>query len=222
VSRERAGILFDLDGVLINSEEAHYEATRRAFQELGLPELPEQLYRTVMLGRPDREAIATALVALAVPLGWLERVLQQKVLIYRHLLTSGAVELLPDGIATVEAALTAGYPVAVVTGSLADEARWALQAAGLAGRIAVVVTAEDVEHGKPHPEPYLVGCQRLSVAPQRSIAVEDSPAGITAGRAAGLRVVAVARYPLSALVQADQVVTELTWEALATLLEAGD
>ncbi|MFN3337200.1 MAG: HAD family hydrolase [Thermomicrobium sp.] len=220
MSRKHAGILFDLDGVLINSEEAHYEATRRAFQELDLPELPEQLYRTVMLGRPDREAIATVLVTLAVPLGWLEHVLQRKALIYRDLLTSGMVKLLPDGIATVEAALTAGYPVAIVTGSLAEEARWALQAAGLIERIAVVVSAEDVEHGKPHPEPYLVGCQRLSVAPQRSIAVEDSPAGITAGRAAGLRVLAVARYPLPAWVQADRVVTKLSWEALATLLDA--
>ncbi len=222
MSRERAGILFDLDGVLINSEQAHYEATRRAFQDLGLPELPEELYRTVMLGRPDREAIATALAALAVPIEWLERALQQKALAYRDLLTSSAVELLADGIATVEAALAAGYPVAVVTGSLADEARWALRAAGLAERIAVVVSAEDVEHGKPHPEPYLVGCRRLGVAPQRSIAVEDSPAGITAACAAGLRVIAVARYPLPPLLSADWVVTELTWEAIAPLLTAQD
>ncbi|MCS7050733.1 MAG: HAD family phosphatase [Thermomicrobium sp.] len=218
MTAERAGILFDLDGVLIDSEEAHYEATRTAFRQLGLPELPVELYQQVMLGRPDREAIATALAALDVSSDRLAPALQRKAAIYRDLMRSGAVKLLPDGIGTVAAALQAGYPVAIVTGALAEEARWALRTAGLADSITTIVAAEHVARGKPHPEPYLVGCQRLGVSALRSVAVEDSPAGVDAARAAGLRVVAVARRPLPPLERAERIVTELAWETVKQLL----
>ncbi len=56
----------------------------------------------------------------------------------------------------------------------------------------VLVTADDVQHGKPSPEPYLYGAQRLEVSPSHCIAVEDSPAGIQSGQAAGMKVIAVA------------------------------
>lgn len=218
VREQKSAILFDLDGVLIDSEDAHYEATRSAFRERGLPGLTEELYRSCMLGRPDREAIAAGLETLGVPYGELEPLLQAKARFYRALLERGTVQLLEDGIATVEAALEQGYPVALVTGALADEARWALRAAGLLGRIAVIVSAEAVERGKPDPEPYLLGCARLGALPERSVAVEDSPAGVTAGLAAGLRVLAVARRPFPELDRAHRVVTRLRWDDVAALL----
>lgn len=220
MSSKRAGILFDLDGVLINSEEAHYEATRRAFLALGLPELSEELYRDCMIGRPDREAIMAALTKLELPADQLTEVLRLKAKAYHDLLSRGAVALLWDGIATAVAALEAGYPVAVVTGALKNEAQWALRAAGLEGRINTVVTAEDVTHGKPHPEPYLLGCYHLGVAPLSSVAVEDAPAGVRAARAAGLSVVAVARRMLPGLEEADRIVTKLTWQAVVEFLAA--
>ncbi len=215
---QRTGILFDLDGVLIDSEEAHYEATRLAFREHGIGELSTEIYRAHMLGRPDREGLAAALAVLGLSLRGLEALLESKARFYRELLTEGAVTLLADGIATVEAALGHGYPVAVVTGARAEEARWALRAAGLAGRIPVIVAAEDVAHGKPHPEPYQRGCERLGVTPQWSIAVEDSPAGVRAGTAAGLRVLAVARQPFLELAEAHVVVERLSWDAVTALL----
>ena len=216
--RNDRGVLFDLDGVLIDSEQAHFEATRQAFRHLRLPELTEDLYRSQMLGRPDREAIAAAMHALGIPASWLEPVLEAKARFYQDLLAAGSVDLLADGITAVHAALEAGYPVALVTGALAAEANWALRAAGLLGRITTVVTAEDVRAGKPSPEPYRTACMRLGVEPGRSVAVEDSPAGVAAGRAAGLRVLAVARRPFPELAAADRVVTVLSWEAIADLL----
>ncbi|MCX2726962.1 HAD family phosphatase [Thermomicrobium sp. 4228-Ro] len=221
-SERQAGILFDLDGVLIDSEHAHYEATRLAFSERQLPELSAELYQALMLGRPDREAIAAGLAALAIPLHELEPLLEAKARFYRELVRAGAVELLEDGLATLEAALRHGYPVAVVTGALADEAEWALRAAGVRERVPVLVSAEDVTRGKPDPEPYLLGCTRLGTAPQQSIAIEDSPAGVTAGRAAGLRVLAVARRPFPELARADRVVHRLGWDAVAALLAQDD
>jgi len=222
VNDQRPGILFDLDGVLIDSEDAHYEATRRAFAARQLPELSPEVYRALMLGRPDREAIAAGLAFLGLPASELEPLLATKARFYADLLRTGNVTLLPDGIATVAKALELGYPVAIVTGALAAEARWALAAAGLIDRIPVIVAAEDVERGKPDPEPYLLGCRRLGTAPRTSVAVEDSPAGVTAARAAGLRVLAVARRPFPELARADRLVRALAWEHVAALLAQSD
>jgi sugar-phosphatase len=74
----------------------------------------------------------------------------------------------------------------------------------------VMVTADQVTHGKPHPEPYLTGAKRLGFHPADCIVIEDAPAGIQAGRAAGMKVIGLAStYPASALVQADAVIGRL-------------
>jgi sugar-phosphatase len=74
----------------------------------------------------------------------------------------------------------------------------------------VMVTADDVAHGKPHPEGYLAGAARLGVAPARCIVVEDTPPGIAAAHAGGMRAVAVATtYPAAALAAADAVAERL-------------
>lgn len=220
VKTRRGGVLFDLDGVLIDSEQAHYEATRQAFAALGLPHLSPDLYQELMLGRPDREAIADGLAALELPADLLEPLLARKAEIYQTLLQEGAVRFLPDGLATLEAALAAQVPTAVVTGALRAEAIWALRAAGVIARIQALIASEDVRQGKPNPEPYLVGCRTLAVEPRLSVAVEDSPAGVAAARAAGLRVLAVARRSFPELTSAHRVVPTLDWEDIRALLDS--
>jgi sugar-phosphatase len=74
----------------------------------------------------------------------------------------------------------------------------------------VLVTADDVEHGKPHPEPYLKGAERLGFKPDDCLVIEDAPAGIRAGRAGGMKVVGItSTYAASKLGEADAVVTGL-------------
>jgi mannitol-1-/sugar-/sorbitol-6-phosphatase len=74
----------------------------------------------------------------------------------------------------------------------------------------VLVTADDVEHGKPHPEPYLKGAQRLGFAPADCLVIEDAPAGIRSARAAGMKVIGLAStYPASKLGESDAVVAGL-------------
>ena len=74
----------------------------------------------------------------------------------------------------------------------------------------VLVTADDVEHGKPHPEPYLKGAERLGFKPDDCLVIEDAPAGIRAGRAAGMKVVGItSTYAASKLGEADAVVAGL-------------
>ena len=74
----------------------------------------------------------------------------------------------------------------------------------------VLVTADDVEHGKPHPEPYLKGAEKLGFKPDDCLVIEDAPAGIRAGRAAGMKVVGItSTYAASKLGEADAVVAGL-------------
>jgi mannitol-1-/sugar-/sorbitol-6-phosphatase len=74
----------------------------------------------------------------------------------------------------------------------------------------VLVTADDVEHGKPHPEPYLTGAEKLGFAPVDGLVIEDAPAGIRSARAAGTKVIGLAStYPASKLQEADVVVAGL-------------
>ena len=117
---------------------------------------------------------------------------------------------------------------------------WAIGLTGLAGAIAisvllyrktrlahvgfrrpsVLVTADDVQRGKPAPDPYLVAAERLGVAPKRCVVVEDAPAGVAAARAAGARVIAVASsMSPAALTDADVVVAGL--DDLSVEIESG-
>ena len=75
----------------------------------------------------------------------------------------------------------------------------------------VLVTADDVQNGKPHPEPYLKGAQLLGVAPEKCLVIEDAPAGIQSAHASGMDVIAVSTtYPVSALSAADAIVNDLS------------
>jgi mannitol-1-/sugar-/sorbitol-6-phosphatase len=103
-----------------------------------------------------------------------------------ELADTGGVKALP-GAAQL---LGSGWPVAIVTSATRRLAHVRLAAAGLAPP-GVMVCAEDVTHGKPHPEPYRRAADLLGVPPQRCIAFEDAPAGVAAAVAAGVYVVAV-------------------------------
>jgi sugar-phosphatase len=87
----------------------------------------------------------------------------------------------------------------------------------------VVVTSDDVTHGKPHPEPYLKGAERLGARPAECLAIEDAPAGIESARAAGMKVLGItSTYAADALGQADSVVGKLgqiqvTWNGAGKL-----
>lgn len=85
----------------------------------------------------------------------------------------------------------------------------ALATAGLADAFHAIVTSDDVEHSKPAPDIYLLACERLRVAPSEAVALEDSPSGVAAAKAAGLRVIGVPQFAEADLSAADRVVDSL-------------
>lgn len=108
-------------------------------------------------------------------------------------LFAGDVRVLPGVTALLEALAREQVPVALVSSSyrpLVD----AILRRGLAS-FGVTVAGDEVEHGKPHPEPYLTACRLLGADPQRCVVLEDSHAGVASGEAAGCAVVAVPSVP---------------------------
>lgn len=186
--RHRA-VLLDMDGVLVDSTSAHLQAWARFLDEHDLPPPPEGI--ASLFGRPAAEALRLLLddrtdeIGFAAMLATLHR--YADTLLDQHapgeLLVPGAARLVEDLLAT-------GRRLAVVTSARRNAAEHSL--GELTNHIEVVVTAEDVQRGKPDPEPYLTAASRLGVPPPACVVVEDAVAGVEAGRRAGMDVIAVA------------------------------
>jgi HAD superfamily hydrolase (TIGR01509 family) len=103
-----------------------------------------------------------------------------------------------DALETIAALRAAGVAVAVASSSPRARLDRTLRRAGLTGAFAVSVAGDEIEHGKPAPDMFVAAADRLGIAPARCTVVEDSPPGVAAGLAAGMRTVAVARDPAEA------------------------
>ncbi|MFC8921213.1 HAD-IA family hydrolase [Cellulosimicrobium sp. NPDC057127] len=171
-------VLFDMDGTLIDSVPAVDRSWRRWAAEQGLPGAEDF---TIQHGTPARSLIARLLPADRVDAAY-ERIQELE------LVDNEGVTMLA-GTADALATLPVEHQ-AIVTSCTRPLAEARMAASGLAAR-SVVVTAEDVEHGKPAPDPFLLGAERLGVDPARCLVVEDAPAGIASARAAGCAVLAV-------------------------------
>jgi sugar-phosphatase len=177
LSHARA-LLVDLDGTLIRSE----AAVNRVWSAFAVAHgLDPDAVTKVAQGRPSRETIGALLHdppdldAIAARFDADEVADVAGVVAF-----PGALDLLTSG----------DRPVAIVTSCTTALARARLRAAGLP-EPAVLVTADDITRGKPDPEPFLLGARRLGVDPADCVVLEDAPAGIAAGRAAGARVIAL-------------------------------
>ena len=209
--REIEGIVFDLDGVLADTEPFHVEQWKLTLARHGA-RLPEGWFNGLM-GYPDVMTARLLAEEHRIERGW-RTVLEEK----RNAVTEGAerIDLSYPGTSEGLERLN-GMPKAVATSSCRQVAEAILAGSGLRGYFTAVVSADDVERTKPDPECYLTACRRLRLQPERCAAVEDSPAGIEAAGKAGLYVIAVCTsYPRRELTAAD-VVFETTKDAISDL-----
>jgi HAD superfamily hydrolase (TIGR01509 family) len=182
----RVAVLFDMDGLLVDSEPLWLEAETAVMARLGAGWTTEDQVQ-LLGGSLDRTvryllAKATKPAPPAVVAGWLMDGVTERVLDHGVPLRPGARELLAEVAA-------AGLPRALVTGSERRFMDAVLARTGL--RFDVLVCAEDVSVTKPDPEPYLLAAKLLGIDPARCLALEDSPNGVASAEAAGCRVIAV-------------------------------
>ena len=178
-----AAVLFDMDGLLIDSERIAQEVTREASVHLGLA-MPEPVaMRMIGLGR---DALERMLVAeLGVNFSF-ERFQTEWEVRYLDRIAKGVP--IKAGVAETLAALgSAGLPCAVATSTHTDFARYKLEHAGLLAHFAVVVGRDAVPHGKPAPDLYQHAAAQLGIPANLCWAFEDSLPGLTAAVASGAR-----------------------------------
>ncbi|WP_245679590.1 HAD family hydrolase [Actinomadura hibisca] len=200
-----AGVAFDLDGTLIDTEPRNRVMWSRLFDAHGAP-YDEALIAS-FAGRRGREALAD-LIHLFPGRGVEELFLQA--VSYENDPDLPAVRPVPGAVELVRALHGAGVPVAVVTSGMRGYATGLLDALGVRDLLELVVTADDVTVGKPHPEGFLAAARGLDLPPGRMVAFEDAPAGVAAVKAAGMTCVAVTTtQPPDALAAADRVVADL-------------
>jgi HAD superfamily hydrolase (TIGR01509 family) len=217
--------LFDFDGTIADTEPLHFAAFAEVLGRRGI-EISEAIYYDRYLSLTDRECLGLAIrdlgrSELATEIAILLR--EKAEAMARRL--AGGVPLCPGVREFIAEAARIG-PLAVVSGALRREATGVLERAGLSRFFTVLVTAEDVTAGKPDPQGYRFGWQRLrrglpDLEPGECLAIEDSPKGIDAARAAGLRTLAIPHTrPASALSAADAVApsyAEIDWRRLRAI-----
>ncbi len=206
------GVIFDFDGVLVDSESAHFEAFRHALATEVEGEVTQAEYDEHYLGYDDHTCAQRALELrgrIASP-EVVSDLVDRKWQAYDEGLST--IPLFPGAFDLVLALHTAAVPLAIASGSHRNEIESILRAHGLLPCFRGVISADDVQNFKPHPEPYLRGRAMLDAveSPSGVVAIEDSATGMASARAADLRVIGVTNsHPREKLGLAHHVVDSL-------------
>ena len=223
-------LLFDFNGVLVDDEPLHFRLFRRVLGEEGVDFAEADYYRRY-LGFDDRDCFATALADAGRPAdpGRVARLIARKAAYYQEEVRRDGYPFFSGAAELVASTAAAGLTLGVVSGALRDEIEGALRQRGILAAFKTLVTAEDVGRGKPDPEGYRLALQRLNgeaplparlFHPHEALALEDSPAGLEAAAAAGLRTLGIAQtYPVARLERADAVVAGVAELTVPRLLE---
>ena len=209
-------VIFDLDGVLIHSEEVWDAVRERYVRDRG--GRYDEVVQRAMMGMSSHEWSRYLHEQAGVP----DSPEEINAEVVRRMLDSYRAELpLADGAVEAVRRLAARWPLGLASSSNRPLIDTVLELTGLTDDFRVTVSSEEVERGKPAPDVYLEAARLLGVAPDACAAIEDSHGGIRSARAAGMRVVAIPNPTYApddeALAAADVVlgsVAELTVEAV--------
>ena len=179
-----AGYIFDLDGTLVDTMPLHYRAWNRAMQHAGLRgELSEDLFYSLG-GVPTRRVAKLLAEHYGLTID-VEKVFHQKEALFIELRSE--MKLIDAVVAFARQAVAQRVPVSVASGGPRDIVRHTLELMKIAALFPVVVTPEDVAHGKPAPDMFLLAAKKMGVAPGRCLVFEDAEPGIQAAEAAGMK-----------------------------------
>ena len=184
-------VLFDLDGTLVQSEDLYRRGTQALLDTVGrsMDELtPHE--RSLIPGRSALQNIRFYCERFGMP-GPAEELVERRMDHVCRMVEEEGVMLIPGAREILESLRLADLPVALASSSPARYVTRVLEVTALAEFFDAVKTGDDVTHFKPHPEIFLLAAQALGIPPARCLVVEDAHSGIQAGKAAGMKVLAV-------------------------------
>ena len=179
-------VVFDLDGVLLDTEELWDEARREIAEERGGPWRPDAQQAMMGMSSPEWSRYMHDVIGLPDPPERIsEEVVERLAELYRRQLP------LIDGAVEAVRRIGARWPLGIASSSNRPLIDLFLELTGTQGLFRATVSSEEVAHGKPAPDVYLEAATRLEVAPERCAAIEDSENGIRSAASAGMRVIAI-------------------------------
>lgn len=189
-------IVFDFDGVLVDSEPLHYQAFVMVGKSIGF-EFTYDQYLAQYIGFDDRDAFRLMLAVSG------EEPTETRVAelcamkqpafdaIVKMGAQSGSIAI-PGTLELIDECHAAGLPIAIASGATRADIELMLKLLGKRDRFEVIVTADDVEKSKPDPACYAMAAEQLGIAPERCLAIEDTKAGLMSALGAGLETLALA------------------------------
>jgi beta-phosphoglucomutase len=210
-------VIFDFDGVIVDSEPLHYKAFQEVLEPLGIG-FPWQEYVDTYMGFDDRDAFLEAFRAHGKDLDdrRLKHLVASKSAIFLDIVRNG-VRAYPGTVSLITSLNASGLPLAISSGALRSDILPILDILGITRCFPHVISADDVRKSKPDPECYSLAFRRLKQThsllvstPDRCLAIEDTPAGIRSAKLAGLNVLAVTNsYSGKQLTEADYLTDSL-------------
>jgi HAD superfamily hydrolase (TIGR01509 family) len=210
-------VIFDCDGVLVDSEVISNDVLARSLTEQGLPTTLTQArrdYQGLLLA--DIDSRAEAKLGRPLAKDWLERYERDRAAVFHRELRA-----VPGAAETVKRIRAAGVPACVASQGKLEKTRLSLRLAKLDGLFPdeVLFSAHSVARGKPHPDLFLHAAARMAVEPSRCAVVEDTPSGVTAAVSAGMRALGYAADSDEAALRRAGAETLLALDELPAMLD---
>ncbi len=182
-------ICFDFDGTLVDSEHLHYAAWQAELQPFGCS-LEKSRYMAQFSGVSTYATAKTLIQDYQLPIAT-EQLMAQKTARFLSLLETELPTPMPGAHELLRDMQQSELAVALVTGSYRKEIEPVLDSLGWRDFFPLIITRDDVQNAKPHPEPYLAALERLNLSADECLALEDSATGIRSAHDAGLTVLAI-------------------------------
>ena len=214
------GVVFDFDGVIVDSEPLHLRAYQEVLERRGISLTTEEYYGTY-LGYNDADMLRLVFRDHAIPVDERQfaEILEEKMRVFDDIIMT-ADALYPGARACIERLATA-FPLGIASGALPHEIKMILERTNLGRYFRFIVGSGDTPNSKPAPDPYQRAAQLHRLPPSNCVAIEDSRWGLESARSAGMKTIGITHtYPAEQLGSPDVVVTsleEITIELLRSL-----
>lgn len=182
-----AAVVFDMDGVIFDTEKLYFAAQGEMLQRRGREFTPELAGR--IMGMPGVPAMALLRDLLGIE-DSAQTLYDEAQILFQGLLPT-ELKMMDGASDLMDAAKARGWPTALATSTKRDLAMMMLESFDLPSRFNAILTFDDVTHGKPHPEMYLNACAKIGVETTHALVIEDSVNGVKSATAAGCYTVAV-------------------------------